>query len=258
MDLRSLCAFIFDLDGCVYVGESLVPGVPAVLERLRRDGRRILFLTNNSREDGAALRAKLTRLGIRAAREEILSGAEAAGPYLRERFGPTRVLAIGSDTFRSLLVEAGHELVPLEDAGGARVVVIGHDFEFDYRKLTILARAVKGGAAFVAVNVDAHLPVEHGQFFPGCGALVAAVSHACGIRPEVVGKPSPHLFRAALGRLGVGTHEVAMVGDSLNSDVRGAQSVGLFSIWLAPPGVDPGELEPDLTISSFAELEALL
>jgi HAD superfamily hydrolase (TIGR01450 family) len=258
MELRSLRAFIFDLDGCVYVGESLVPGVLAVLDRLRRDGRRILFLTNNSREDGAALQAKLARLGIRAAREEILSGAEAAGPYLRERFGPTSVLAIGSDTLRRLLVEAGHHLVSLEDPGGARVVVIGHDFEFDYRKLTILARAVKGGAALVAVNVDPHLPVEHGQFFPGCGALVAAVSHASGIRPEVVGKPSPHLFEAALERLGVGTHETAMVGDSLNSDVRGAQTVGLYSIWLAPLGVDPGELQPDLTIGTFAEMEALL
>lgn len=258
MDLRSLRAFIFDLDGCVYVGETLVPGVLAVLERLRRDGRRILFLTNNSREDGAALQVKLTRLGVRAEREEILSGAEATGPYIRERFGPTRLLAIGSETFRRLLVEAGHQLVGLEEPRETRVVVIGHDFEFDYRKLTTLARAVKGGAAFVAVNVDPHLPVEHGQFFPGCGALVAAVSLASGVRPEVVGKPNSSLFAAALARLQVSPREAAMVGDSLNSDVRGAQAVGLYSIWLAPPGVDPGEMQPDLTIRAFAELEALL
>ncbi len=258
MDLRPLRAFIFDLDGCVYVGETLVPGVLAVLDRLRRAGRRILFLTNNSREDGAALQVKLTRLGVRAEREEILSGAEAAGPYIRERFGPTRLLAIGSETFRRLLVEAGHQLVALEEPRGARVVVIGHDFEFDYRKLTTLARAVKGGAAFVAVNVDAHLPVEHGEFFPGCGALVAAISHASGVRPEVVGKPNSTLFAAALARLQVSPQEAAMVGDSLNSDVRGARAVGLHSIWLAPPGVDPGEMEPDLTIRAFAELEALL
>jgi 4-nitrophenyl phosphatase len=258
LDLRALRAFIFDLDGCVYVGETLVPGVLAVLERLRRDGRRILFLTNNSREDGAALQVKLTRLGVQAEREEVLSAAEATGPYIRERFGPTRLLAIGSDTFRRLLAEAGHELVALEDPRGAPVVVIGHDFEFDYRKLTALARAVKGGAAFVAVNVDPHLPVEHGQFFPGCGVLVAAVSLAGGVRPEVVGKPNPTLFRAALARLQVSPREAAMVGDSLNSDVRGARAVGLHSIWLAPPGVDPGEMQPDLTIRAFAELEEML
>ena len=258
MDLRTLRAFIFDLDGCVYTGNALVPGVQAFLQRLRQKGRRILFVTNNSREGGELLQAKLTRLGIPALREEILSAVEVVGPFLRDRFGSARVLAIGAETLRRALTESGHFLVPPEAYRDAEVVVVGHDFDFDYRKLAAASRAVASGAAFVAVNVDPRLPVEEGEFYPGCGALVEAVAAAAGIRPEIVGKPMPHIFRAALARLAVSPEEAAMVGDSLVSDVRGAQAVGLRTIWLAPANAIASEAQPDLTIHAFTQLTGQL
>ncbi len=258
LDLRLLRAFIFDLDGCVYTGNTLVLGVQAFLERLRADGRRILFLTNNSREAGEELQAKLARLGVSATREEILSAVEIVGPLVRERFGPTPVLAIGGETLHRLLRGAGHSVVPLEAYREARVVVLGHDFDFDYRKLTAASRAVASGAAFLAVNLDPRLPVEDGEFYPGCGTLAEAVKAAAGVEPEVVGKPMPHIFRVALARLDVPPGDAAMIGDSLASDVAGAQAVGLRTIWLAPPDALPGAIRPDLTIQSFAELHERL
>lgn len=254
MDFRSVRAFIFDLDGCVYTGNTLVPGVQEFIQELREKNRRLLFLTNNSREAGEELQAKLHRLGVRAVREEILSAAEIVGPLVQERFGPSRVLAVGSDTLQRLLREAGHSLLPLEAYRDAQVVVVGHDFDFEYRKLTALSRAVVAGAVFLAVNVDPRLPVELGEFYPGCGSLVEAVAAAAGVRPEVVGKPMPHIFRAALTRLGVRPQDAVMIGDSLVSDIQGAQGVGLRTIWLAPEGAAPGELHPDLTIHHFSEV----
>ena len=258
MDLDAVRGFIFDLDGCVYTGNQLVPGVQAVLQELRATGRRILFLTNNSREDGGELQAKLVRLGVSASREEVLSAVEIAGTFVRDRFGPSPVLAIGSETLRRLLAEAGHRVVPLEAYRDARAVVVGHDFEFDYAKLTAASRAVAGGAGFVAVNLDARLPVEGGDFYPGCGTIAEAVARAAGARPEVVGKPMPHIFQVALTRLGVAPQEAAMVGDSLVSDVRGAQAAGLRTIWLAPPGAIASEGQPDLTIRAFGDLHGRL
>ena len=258
MDLGTVRGFIFDLDGCVYTGNRLVPGVQTVLQELRATGRRILFLTNNSREDGGQLQAKLVRLGVSASREEVLSAVEIAGAFVRDRFGPSRVLAIGSETLRGQLTKAGHRVVPYEAYGDAQVVVMGHDFEFDYARLTAASRAVAGGAGFVAVNLDPRLPVEGGEFYPGCGTIAEAVATAAGVRPEVVGKPMPHIFRVALTRLGLPPEETAMVGDSLISDVRGAQAVGLRTIWLAPPGAVAAEGHPDLTIHAFAELSGRL
>jgi HAD superfamily hydrolase (TIGR01450 family) len=258
MDLRTLAAFIFDLDGCVYAGSTLLPGVNEVLRVLGAAGRRILFLTNNSREDGAELAAKLRRLGVAADRHEVLSAAEAAGSFVAQRFGASRVLAVGSPTLLRLLAEAGHTLVPLDAGDQPQVVVMGHDAEFTYRKLARLARALGKGAAFVAVNRDPQLVIEGGEFLPGCGALVEAVAAASGVRPEIVGKPQPYLFRAAVARLGVKPGEAVMVGDSLLADIQGAQRLGLRTIWLAPPGAQADVVRPDLTISAFAELMAHL
>jgi HAD superfamily hydrolase (TIGR01450 family) len=254
MDFTALRAFIFDLDGCVYNGETLLPDVDTVLESLRRTGRRVLFLTNNSRQAAEELLGKLGRLGIAATPEEILSGAEVAGPVVRARYGQSRVLAVGSPRLLSLLAAAGHTILPLEDYRRAQVVVIGHDETFDYPKLTALARAVRAGAAFVAVNLDPRLPVEAGEFFPGCGAIVEAVATAAGVRPVVVGKPEPHLFQVALQRLGLSPQSVVMIGDSIHSDIRGAHGVGLPTIWIAPPDADPGDAHPTLTIRTYAEL----
>jgi HAD superfamily hydrolase (TIGR01450 family) len=254
MDLRTLRAFIFDLDGCVYAGTALLPGVRELLQQLRTDGRQVLFLTNNSREDGAELAAKLRRLGVLADRGDVLSAAETVGPFLARRFGAARVLAVGSSTLLRLLTEAGHTLAPLDGAEEAQAVVVGHDPSFTYEKLARLARAVAGGAAFVAVNLDPRLPLEGGPFLPGCGALVEAVAAAAGVRPELLGKPRPYLFREALARLGVSPGEAVMIGDSLLADVQGAQGVGLRTVWLAPPGAQPDLVRPDLTIHHFGEL----
>lgn len=253
MDLASLRAFVFDLDGCVYTGRTLIPGVAEFLGRLRAANRRVLFLTNNSREDGAELQAKLERLGIAADRQEVLSAAEATGPFVRSRFGPVRLLAIGSSTLLRLLVEAGHTLVPLDAPRQAQVAVVGHDAEFTYQKLAALTAAIAHEATFVAVNVDPRLPIE-GGYLPGCGALVEAVAAASGVRPEIVGKPRPTLFRAALERLAIPAGEAVMIGDSLLADIQGAQRIGLRTIWLAPPGAQPDVIRPDLVIRDFVEL----
>jgi HAD superfamily hydrolase (TIGR01450 family) len=254
MDLRSLRAFVFDLDGCVYHGETLLPGVDAVLETLRRSGRRVFFLTNNSREGARQLLVKFRRLGIPAEFDEIISAAEIAGQLVREQHGPSRVLAVGSPWLLGSLETAGHTPVPFEAYAQAQVVVMGHDEDFTYRKCVALARAVRAGAAFVAVNLDPRLDVEDGEFYPGCGAMVEAVATAAGVRPTLVGKPEPHLFRVALKHLGLPSQSVVMVGDSIKADIRGAQRVGMHTIWIAPPGAEPGDAHPDLTIRAYAEL----
>jgi ribonucleotide monophosphatase NagD (HAD superfamily) len=96
--------------------------------------------------------------------------------------------------------------------------------------------------------------VEDGEFYPGCGALVEAVSAVAGVRPEVAGKPMPHIFREAIRRAEAAPEDTVMIGDSLISDVRGAQSAGLRTIWLAPPGTVSPEGQADLAILTFAEL----
>jgi HAD superfamily hydrolase (TIGR01450 family) len=255
MDLAAIRAFLFDLDGCVFAGNTLLPGVRDVIGRLREDGRRVFFLTNNSRQSSAELHAKLGRLGLAAGAAEILSGAEAAGPFLAEQFGPSLVLMAGSATLGRLLVEHGHRLAPWEAFAEAGVVLVGHDEDIDFGRLAALSRAAARRAAFVAVNRDPRVPLEGGDFLPGCGAVVAAVAAASGVEPMVIGKPAPYLFRLALARLGVLAAQAAMVGDDPLADIGGAARVGLRTIWLSPGEAPAGAQVPaDLTIRSFDDL----
>ncbi|HUG38211.1 MAG TPA: HAD-IA family hydrolase, partial [Candidatus Limnocylindrales bacterium] len=105
-------------------------------------------------------------------------------------------------------------------------------------------------------NLDPRLPVEGDDFLPGCGAVVEAVATAAGVRPIVVGKPEPHLFELALGRMGLTAEEAAMVGDSVDSDVRGARRAGMTAILFAPNGGPDGVAH--YMVKSMAQLRRLL
>jgi 4-nitrophenyl phosphatase len=115
-------------------------------------------------------------------------------------------------------------------------VVVGNDFDFSFARLAAAARAVASGAAFLTPNLDARLPVEGADFLPGCGAIVEAVAAAAALRPLVIGKPEPPLFELALSRMGLAAEDAGMVGDSVDSDIRGARRVGLTAVLFAPKG----------------------
>ncbi len=142
--LREMRGFIFDLDGCVWTGEVLVPGAAEVLALLRSQGRALTFLTNNSRARAATMQAKLERLGVQAATDEVLTPLEILGRVLDSHVGPaSRVLAIGGPELEAAVVDGGHHLVPVGKYRDAQAVVVGNDFEFSYERLR---RGVSRGA----------------------------------------------------------------------------------------------------------------
>ena len=249
--------FIFDLDGCVWTGDALVPGAAEVLALLRSQGRALTFLTNNSRARAATMRAKLERLGVQAATQDVLTPLEILGEVLDKHVGPaSRVLAIGGPELEAAAADGGHSLVPMDRYREAQAVVVGNDFDFSYERLTAASRAVAGGAAFLAPNLDPRLPVEGDDFLPGCGAIVEAVAAAAGVRPLVVGKPAPPLFELALARMGLTAEDAAMVGDSVDSDIRGARRVGLTAVLFGPKGGLDGVAH--YMVKSMSQLRRLL
>jgi len=254
--LGDMRGFVFDLDGCVWTGEVLMPGAAEVLALLRVQGRRVSFLTNNSRARAATLQAKLARLGVEAATHEVLTPLEILGELVAARWGPSRVLAIGGPELEQAVLDGGHSLVPVERFREAGVVVVGNDFAFSYERLTAAARAIAGGAAFLTPNIDPRLPLEDGDFLPGCGAIVEAVATAAGARPVVVGKPEPPLFELALQRMSLTEKEAAMVGDSIDSDIRGARRVGMTAVLFAPQGGPDGVAH--YVVRSMAQLKRLV
>jgi len=275
--LSRVRGFVFDLDGCVWNGSTLNPGARETLAALDRAGRGLAFVSNNSRATGGELREKLRGLGVEAARH-VLTPLEIIGEVIRERYGLSRVLVIGSPDMAAAIARAGHELVDVKDYRAATVVAVGNDFDLSYERVTNAARAAARGAPLVTPNIDPRLPIEGGDFLPGSGATVAAIATAAGVQPVVVGKPEAPLFRIALERIGLPAAAAAMVGDSVPSDIRGARAVGMVTVLYAPEnvraagrrggGAPPAEArlsiedgapagEADLVVGSFAELASL-
>jgi HAD superfamily hydrolase (TIGR01450 family) len=246
--------FVVDLDGCVWQGAVLEPGAGETLSALHRAGRGVAFLTNNSRATGDDIRHRLHGLGLGWV-EHALTPLEILGQVVAERFGPSRVLVIGAPELGAVVAAAGHEVLDVGDYRSATVVAVGNDFDLSYERLAAAARAAAAGAPLVTPNVDPRLPIENGDFLPGCGAIVAAVCAAAGVAPVVVGKPEPPLFHMALRRLGLAAAQAAMVGDSVESDVAGGRAAGMRTVLYAPAGAAPGVA--DVVVRSWAELGRL-
>lgn len=255
--LADLRGYAFDLDGCVWLGDTLLPGAAELVAALRSAGRRVVFVTNSSRELGAGLARRLTRLGIPTPPEDALAALELLCETIRRRLGPVRVLALGTAEMHRGLEAAGHTVVGVDAWPRAEAVAVGFDPAFDFGRLRAASRAVAAGAAFFTVNLDPRLPLGPGEFDPGCGALAEAVAAAGGVRPVVVGKPHRPIFEMALERLGCRPADAVMVGDSLAADVAGGRAAGMVTVWVDPTGEGGGAAPASVTVRSLAELLSL-
>jgi len=215
---------VLDLDGCVWVGETPIPGSPEAVAELRAAGKRLSFLTNNSRRSPEEYVRKLWAAGMRASLEEVVTGGAALQHLLAER-DRADAYVIGSPAVFRHVADAGHRIVngTRRAAQANLVVVAGHD-AFNYGELRDAVRAVLAGAELVAVDRDRTFPRADG-LWPGTGALVAAVEYATGATALSVGKPEVRIFRTALERLGDG--RALVIGDRIDADLAGAAAAGL-------------------------------
>ena len=235
--------FLLDLDGVVYVGDTLLSGVTEALASLRSRGRVVRFVTNDPRPSRKDVVHRLGRLGVRATVEEIVSSGWATACWLRQQ-GITRAYVVGSDGLRGELAAQGVESV---EGSGAEAVVVGCDETVTYRDLAQATALLRTGVPFVATNVDATFPTASGPW-PATGAVVAAIQTASGRRPVVVGKPGPEMFRLAQRGLPA-TTRVVVVGDTPATDVVGAHCAGLPAILVAPATPSSGRRQCDPTVA---------
>ena len=127
--LRDMRGFVFDLDGCVWTGDVLTPGAAQVLSLIREQGKGLCFLTNNSRARARTMQTKLVRLGVEVKETEVLTPLEILGEVVAQRWGPSRVLAIGGPELAEVLAEAGHSVVPVDRAREATGGVVGNAWD---------------------------------------------------------------------------------------------------------------------------------
>ena len=218
-------AFLFDLDGVVYLGEELLPGSEEALARLRKAGKEVRFLTNDPRPTRAQVCRRLAGMGVEVDAEEVITSGWATASYLMQN-DVESVYVIGS---RGLASEIGAVGVEVVDRGPCEVVVVGSDEHVSYSHLRQASRYIFEGARFVATNADGSFPSPKGPL-PGTGAIVEAVRVTTGKRPVVVGKPFSPMFDIALKDLDADRGRTVMVGDTPDSDIAGAKHAGISGV----------------------------
>jgi 4-nitrophenyl phosphatase len=209
--------WVFDLDGVVWLAGQPIPGSADAIKRLRGDGHRVAFVTNNSGPTVAEYVSHLTGAGIEVEPGELATSGQAAARLVDPG---TRVAYIGGDGVREALVERGVELVGVAEEPAA--LVVGRSLELDFAELAAAARAIAGGTRFIATNTDATFPTPHGPE-PGAGALIAYLHVGSGTAPQVAGKPEPAMADLVRGRFGPPD---VVVGDRAETDGAFAARVG--------------------------------
>jgi 4-nitrophenyl phosphatase len=233
---------ILDLDGTLYRGQDVLPGAVETVGELRRRGRLVRFLTNNSGETRSFYMDKLTRMGFQPKPEEIYSSAiGAAKTCVSDGF--QKVFYVGEEGLEATLKEYGIEVVN-SGGGQANAVVVGICRQFTYDWMNDAFQQIQEGAAFIATNTDATYPVEEGRIVPGAGAVVASIAAAAGVEPRVIGKPNPFLVQLILEEASVAPSDALCVGDRYETDILSGMNAGVDTHLVltgvakeAPPGV---------------------
>lgn len=228
--LPAFTTFLIDLDGVIYRGEELLPGAQAFVQWLDSTHKKYLFLTNNSFASEVQVIEKLGRLGVTTDSSHVMGAGQAAVQNLARRFPHGTIYVVGEQPLSEMVVTSGLHLAS-QDAPQIDAVLVGLDREFDYKKLTVATKAVRGGATFIAINRDPLLPIKNG-LIPGCGAMVAAIEAASSTHPEVVGKPQPTLLQEAMHKLNSHAQETVMVGDGLDTDIAGGLAAGVHTLFV--------------------------
>lgn len=252
-------ALVCDLDGVIYRGDAAIPGAPEAIERLRRDGTRVVFCTNNSRSTVDDYIVKLARFGIVATSDEIVTSGIVTAHVLKERgFAGKTAIVMGGDGLRAALSDVCISVKDDPRVSVADLVVVGWDIGFTYEKMKRAAIAVQRGATLIATNDDASFPAPDGVLWPGTGAIVASIETATGVTAEVMGKPNEPMLDFVVERLG-GVKQIAAVGDRPDTDLAGAAARGWTTI-LVLSGVtserDVASISPapDHVLRSLADL----
>ena len=214
IDFNEKKGFICDMDGVIYHGNRLLPGVIEFIEWLQSEGKQYLFLTNNSGSTPKELQNKLARMGLNVPETCFYTSALATARFLKEQAPGCSAYVLGEAGLLNALYDVG---ITMNDVN-PDYVVIGEGKAYSLDTITKAVNLVMKGAKLIGANSDANGPMEDG-IVPACRALVAPIEVATGKQAYFCGKPNPLMMRSGLKMLGCHSGEAVMIGDRMDTDV---------------------------------------
>ena len=214
-NIKSKAGYIIDMDGVIYHGNKLLPGVTEFLAWLEKSGKKYLFLTNSPERTPKELHEKLMRLGINVGEDHFYTSALATASFLASQKPNGSAYIIGDAGLIHAMYSVGYTVNNVNPD----YVVVGDTHSYNFEKIELAVNLVIRGAKLIGTNPDVSGPVETG-ITPSTQALIAPIEIATGKKAYYVGKPNPLMMRIALKRLGVRREDAIVIGDRMDTDVR--------------------------------------
>lgn len=254
-ELENVKLFLMDMDGTVYVGDRKIAGAFEALEELKRRGKKVLFLTNNSSKTPEKYVQKLASMGYGATEKDIFSSGDATIRFLLENRKGKKVRLLANAAVRERFAAAG---VPLAEEE-ADLVLVCFDTELDYAKLTLACNDLFAGKEYIVSHPDFVCPAEPYPV-PDVGSFMALIKAVTGREPDlIVGKPYALMAKYIAEDFGLKPEEIAMCGDRLYTDIKFATNNGMKGILVLTgettlADLATSEVKPDLVLNTFSDV----
>ena len=252
--IKSKSGFIIDMDGVIYHGNKLLPGVTDFLAWLEESGKKYLFLTNSPERTPKELQEKLKRLGINVGEEHFYTSALATASFLASQIPNGSAYIIGDAGLIHALYSVGYTVNNVNPD----YVVVGDPNSYNFEKISLAVNLILKGAKLIGTNPDVSGPIENG-IAPSTKALIAPIEIASGKKAYYIGKPNPLMMRIALKRLGVKREDAIVIGDRMDTDVRSGLESEIDTLLVLsgitdPNGIDQFPYRPRYVLGGIIDL----
>ena len=259
--LKGKKLFLFDMDGTLYLGNRLYDFTVELLETIRSQGGRYLFMTNNSSKSVKDYIDKLAKLGISADYDDFLTSSQATAFYLSQYHKGQTLYVCGTKSLKEELAKAGFTIT--EDIEKTQCIVMGFDTELTFRKLEDVSKLLcTRELPYIATNPDYVCPTEFGSV-PDCGSVSDMLYNVSKKRPLFIGKPSPLMPQLAMEKWSVTPGETVVIGDRIYTDIKSGLNAGALTI-LVMSGettyeiLEQSEDKPHIVMQDAGELIPIL
>ncbi|HEY5556211.1 HAD-IIA family hydrolase [Acetobacterium sp.] len=254
--LKAKKGFLCDMDGVIYHGNRLLPGVSEFVNWLYAEDKNFLFLTNSSERSPIELKEKLNRLGLEIDESHFYTSALATAKFIKDQAPGCSAYVIGEPGLINALYDAE---ISMNDVN-PDYVIIGETRNYNYNNILRAVRLIQKGAKLIGTNPDLTSPTEKG-IIPACRAFVAPIELVTGKAAYYVGKPNPLMMRTGIKRLGVHSEDAAIIGDRMDTDIIAGIESGLTTLLVLSgvstlETVDDFPYRPDHILTGIDEIVA--
>ncbi len=254
-DLKNVKLFLMDMDGTVYVGNKKIPGAFEALEELKRRGKKVLFLTNNSSKTATSYVKKLSSMDYPATEKDIFSSGEATIRFLLDKRKGKKVLLLANSDVYNQFKEEG--ILLTEE--NPDIVLVCFDTELNYKKLTLACNNLFEGKEYIVSHPDFVCPANPYPI-PDVGSFMALIRAVTGRDPDlVIGKPYETMAEYIMKDFHLRPEEIAMCGDRLYTDIQFAKNAGMTGILVLTGETTLEDLKtnpvhPDVILDTFSDV----